>query len=255
MSSGGPYKMGQRFGPYVLEAYLGAGAFKSVYRARNEGAAAPEPVVALGFPHQQDREGLVELEKEFSVTSRLSHPNILRVFALESHEGVSFLVMEYLEGTTLRARLRENGCFHAPEAVRYVGLVSEALAYAHNAHVFHRDVKPENVFITADQTPKLLDFGVARLLARTSDKASTRIGTVEYMAPEALQGASGTNADLWALGVTLYELLTGARPFSGEFGEMIQKIMSAQYDETPLRERRVDNRVIRVIRKMLHKDS
>lgn len=255
MSSGGPYKVGQRFGPYVLEAYLGAGAFKSVYRARNEGAAAPEPVVALGFPHQQDREGLAELEKEFSVTSRLSHPNILRVFTLESHEGVSFLVMEYLEGTTLRARLRETGCFAAPEAVRYVGLISEALAYAHNAHVFHRDVKPENVFITADQTPKLLDFGVARLLARTSDKASTRIGTVEYMAPEALQGASGTNADLWALGVTLYELLTGTRPFSGEFGEMIQKIMAAQYDETPLRERRVDNRVIRVIRKMLHKDA
>lgn len=254
MSSGGPYKTGQRFGPYVLEAYLGSGAFKSVYRAHNDGGSLAEPVVALGFPHQQDPEGLGELEKEFQMTQRLVHPNILRVFALERHEGISFLVMEYLEGATLRGRLREQGCFPLPEAVRYVGLVSEALAYAHTARVFHRDVKPENIFIMTDNTPKLLDFGVARILARTSEKASTRIGTVEYMAPEALQGASGTNADLWALGVTLYELLTGTRPFTGEVGEVIHKIMAARYDEEPLREKRVDNRMVRVLRKMLNKD-
>ncbi len=254
MTSGGPYRIGQQFGPYVLEAYLGAGAFKSVYRARNSRSAPAEPQVALGFPHQQDEEGLVELEKEFQLSQKLVHRNILRVFALERHEGVSFLVMEYLEGATLRLRLREQGCLPLPEAVRHVGLVSEALAYAHTAHVFHRDVKPENIFITSDNTPKLLDFGVARILARTSEKASSRVGTVEYMAPEALQGASGTNADLWALGVTLYEMLTGTRPFIGEVGEVLQKIMAARYDEEPLREKRVDNRMVRVLRKLLNKD-
>lgn len=254
MSSGGPYRVGQRFGPYTLDAYLGAGAFKSVYRARNEGASVEDRVVALGFPHQQDPEGIAEIEKEFAVTSRLIHPNILRVFSLERHEGVVFLVMEYLDGKNLRMCLRERNFFPLDEAVRYAGLISEALEYAHSARVFHRDVKPENIFITANNTPKLLDFGVARILARTSEKASTRIGTVEYMAPEALQGASGTNADLWALGVTLYELLTGERPFTGEVGDVINKIMSARYSETPLQQKRVDNRVVRVLRKLLHKD-
>ena len=254
MTEGGPYKLGQRFGPYTLEAYLGAGAFKSVYKARNRGGPG-EPVVALGFPHQQDPEGIEELEKEFAVTSRLEHPNILRVQALERQDGVSFLVMEHVEGQSLRAKLREHGSFTPPEAIRYAGLIGEALAYAHSARIFHRDVKPDNVLVTGDNVPKLLDFGVARLLARTSAKASTRVGTVQYMAPEQFQGAAGTNADLWALGVTLYELLTGEKPFTGEFAEVMQKIMAAKYDEKPLHEKGVDVRVIRVLRKALHKEA
>jgi serine/threonine protein kinase len=252
--SNGPYKIGQRFGPYVLEAYLGAGAFKSVYRARNEGQSVPTGAVALGFPHQQDPEGIAEIEKEFTLTSRFVHPGILHVYALERHEGVAFLVMEYLEGTSLRAVLRERGYLPAEEAVRYAGVLSEALAYAHAGHVLHRDVKPENIFITKQNNAKLLDFGIARALARTSEKASTRIGTLEYMAPELFQGAAGTNADLWALGIALYEMLTGMRPFRGEVGELIQKILDAKYDEAPLREKGVDNRIVRTLRKLLRKD-
>lgn len=251
---GGPYKLGQRFGPYVLEAYLGSGAFKSVYRARNEEPGEAPPVVAVGFPHQQDAEGMAELVKEFTVLRRLVHPNILRVYALEQHEGASFLVMEYVEGESLRARLKQRGSLPQDEALRYIGLLSEALAYAHAAHVLHRDVKPENVLLAGNNAPKLLDFGVARILARTSQKASTGIGTVEYMAPEQMQGAAGTNADLWALGVTFYELLCGRRPFTGEVGEVIQKIIAARYDEKPLFEKGVDARIVRVIRKMLAKD-
>ncbi len=253
-SQGGPYKTGQHFDPYVLEAYLGSGAFKSVYRARNEDPGEVPAIVALGFPHQQDEEGIAELAKEFTVLSRLVHPSVLRVFAIEQREGVTFLVMEYIEGETLRTRLRQRSCLPQDEALRCVGLLSEALAYAHSARVLHRDVKPENVMLAANSTPKLLDFGVARFLARTSQKASTNIGTVEYMAPEQMQGAAGTNADLWGLGVTFYELLTGQRPFTGEVGEVIQKIITAKYDERPLFEKGVDPRIVRVIRKMLAKD-
>lgn len=250
MQQGGPYKTGQRFGPYTLESYLGAGAFKSVYRAADGGGGT----VALGFPHQQDAEGLQELEKEFAASARLEHPNIVRMRSIERFEGVSFVVMEYLEGASLRARLRSEGNLGPDEAVRIAGLVSEALAYAHAAKVLHRDVKPENIFLVNGHTPKLLDFGVARVLARTTEKASTRIGTIEYMAPETLNGAAGTNADLWALGITLFEMLTGARPFTGDVGELVRKVLSGRYDEAPLRERQVDNRVIRVLRKMLAKD-
>ncbi|MBI4514228.1 MAG: protein kinase [Deltaproteobacteria bacterium] len=254
-SSGGPYKIGQQFGPYVLESYLGSGAFKSVYQARRGAGSDTEAVVAVGFPHQQDRDGIAELEKEFAVTSRLDHPNIVRVHVVERHEGVTFLVMEFVEGESLRARLKREKALEPAAALRVVGLVCEALAYAHAAHVLHRDVKPENVFLTTANVPKLIDFGVARLLARTSQKASTGIGTVEYMAPEQMQGAAGTNADLWALGVTFYELLTGARPFTGEVGEVIQKILSGRYDERPLHEKGVDTRLVRVLRKLLNRDA
>jgi len=255
VTSGGPYRIGQRFGRYELEAYLGAGAFKSVYRVRGvEGGALPQ-TVALAFPHHQDAEGIAELEKEAAVNSRLEHPNILRVFGIEHHENVSFVVMEYLEGETLGKRLRREERLPPDEALRYVGLVAEALSYAHARHVLHRDVKPENIFVTRDGTPKLLDFGIARVLAHTSALASTRVGTVEYMAPEQFQGAAGTNADLWALGVTFYELLTGSRPYRGETAEVIHAILHRPLDETPLRAAGIDPRLIRVIRKMLDKDA
>ena len=101
---------------------------------------------------------------------------------------------------------------------------------------------------------ELLDFGIARTLVRTRDRASTGVGTTEYMAPELLQGAAGTNADLWALGIVLYELLTGVRPFTGDVADVIQRIVTAPHDEGPLREKGIDNRIVRVLRKLLRKD-
>ncbi len=247
---GGPYKLGQRFGPYVLEAFLGSGAFKSVYRARRDDGE----VFALGFPHHQDPEGIAELEKELAVSSRLIHPNILRVYGIERHEGIAFLVMEYLEGESLSARLRRDHRLPQQEALRYAGLVAEALAFAHSLRILHRDVKPANIFLAGAGTPKLLDFGIARVLAHTSSVASTRVGTVAYMAPEQFQGAAGTNADLWSLGVTFYEMLTGQRPFNGETGELMHAIMYSPLDESALLEAEVDVRLIRVLRRMLDKD-
>ena len=255
MISGGSYKIGQRFGPYRLESYLGAGAFKDVYRASYEGGDPDPTTVALGFPHIQDSKGVAELEREFTLTSRLEHPNILRVYKVLTSDGIAFLVMDYVEGQSLRAILREAGALDPHRAVRYVGLVCEALAYAHSAHIFHGDVKPENILITPADQPLLVDFGVARLLARTTENSDTGVGTLEYMAPELFHGAAGTNADLWALGVTLYELLTGVRPFTGEVGEVMSKLASpVKHDETPLQARSVDTRLVRVLRKALSKD-
>lgn len=253
--TGGPYKLGQSFGPYQLEAFLGSGAFKSVYRARQTTNSQIPEIVALGFPHQLDDEGIAELQKEFDVLRQLVHPNILRVFAIERFEGTPFLVMEFVEGESLRAILKRRGTLSVDEALRTVGLVAEALAYSHAAYVMHRDVKPENVLISAGGVPKLLDFGVARLLARTSQKASTSIGTIDYMAPEQFGGAAGTNADLWALGVTLYELLSGHRPFVGEVGDVMHQIIARdqKHDEQPLFAKGVPGRVVRVLGKLLAK--
>lgn len=250
----GRIEPGDRLGPYTVEQYLGAGAFKSVYKARNDGGPGDE-TVALGIPHVQEPADIAELEKEFAVSSHLQHPSILRVYALEKAGGLAFLVMRFVEGRSLRDLLSDRRHLTSAEALRYVGMVSEGLAYAHDAHVFHRDVKPENILILPDGTPQLLDFGVARMLSRTGDKASTRAGTMEYMAPEVFQvGAAGVNADIWALGVTLFEILVGARPFTGLPAEVMNKVLHAPLDEAPLRERGVDPRIVRVVRKMLQKD-
>lgn len=266
----------------MLEEYLGGGAFKSVYRAkrvasvepgvsatgirdvspptrqaaldRPNGAPEIPEVVALCFPHQQDEDGLRELEKEFNIVKRLNHPNIVRAYGLERFEGVAFLVTEYVQGESLRARLKAKGCLPQDAALRIAGLLCDALAYAHSNRILHRDIKPENVLLAPGDVPKLLDFGIARVLTYTLQKASTQIGTVDYMAPEAMQGAAGANADLWALGVMLYELLTGDRPFTGEVGEVIQQIIAARYDEKPLFEKGVDRAVVRLLRKILQKD-
>ena len=260
------YKPGTQFGPYVIEAYLGGGGFKSVYRARRVTSGGPPdprpptldpppPVVALGFPHLSDQFGIEELEKEFAVVSRLAHPNIARVYGLERHEGTTFLVMEYVEGESLRARMKSRGCIPQDKALRLAGLVGEALAYAHEARVIHRDVKPDNILLTANDHPKLLDFGVGRVLSTTHQQAYTQIGTADYMAPETIRGAAGTNADLWGLGVTFYEMLTGIRPFLSEKGEVnIENILAGKYDEKPLFAKGLDRAVVRVIRKMLEKD-
>ncbi len=255
MPEGGPYRIGQRFGPYVLQDYLGSGSFKSVYRAQADPGAAPEPVVALGFPHQQEPEGIAALEKELQVARRLRHPNILRYYGMERHDGISFLVMEYVAGETLKVRMKQLGALPEPQVLRYLGLLGEALAYAHAAKVLHRDVKPDNVLIGAGDEPKLMDFGIARVLAFTDQRASTRIGTPYYMAPEQLNGAAGTNADLWALGVIGYQLLTGQRPFTGETQEvLVYNILTQPLDVQPLRDRQVDGRLIQVIRRLLNKD-
>ena len=250
-SQQGPYPIGGQFGPYRLDEYLGSGAFKSVYKAENTETGEP---VALGFPHQQDEEGVAELEKEFATGSKLDHPNIMRVFGLEHHEGLAILVTEYLEGETLRERLQRDGRFTAEAAVKWVGMICQGLSCAHEQRILHRDLKPDNIFITENGQAKLLDFGIARLLTRTSARASTRVGTTDYMAPEQFNGAAGMSADLWALGVTFYELLTGARPFTGETGEVIQKIMYKKHDEQPLFDAGVDRRIIRVLRKILQKE-
>lgn len=250
-SQQGPYPIGVRFGPYRLDEYLGSGAFKSVYRAENTETGE---IVALGFPHQQDDEGVAELEKEFATGSMVEHPNIMRVFGLERHEGLAILITEYLEGETLRQRLQRDGRFAAEAAVKWIGMICQGLSCAHQHRILHRDLKPDNIFITSDGQAKLLDFGIARLLTRTSARASTRVGTTDYMAPEQFNGAAGMSSDLWALGVTFYELLAGTRPFTGETGKVIHQIMHDRYDEQPLFDAAVDRRIIRVLRKVLQKE-
>ena len=255
-ASNGPHS-GRHFGPYELHECLGSGAFKSVYRATFTGdpAAGLPPVVALAIPHQQDAEGIELARREFETGRRLDHPAIVRTLALEHEGGVWFLVMEYAEGGSLHARLRDGGPLPPAETLRLMILISEALAYAHDAHVIHRDIKPDNIRLAPDGHPRILDFGIARVQDYTGQHAYTQVGTCSYMAPEVMQGRADTRADLWSLGVTAYELLTGRRPFDGETSEsVIHTVLAGRYDAKPLFDRGVDRTLVRILRKLLQKD-
>jgi len=260
MTINGPYPPGTTFGPYVIEQYIGRGAFKYVYKARNTGTKVGEPWVALAFPRDVDDDVLRLMHKEFDAQVMLDHPNIMRVYALEEGEGVPYLVMAWLDGVSLRDRLAVPGTravqnpLEEDLALRTIGRLAEALEYTHSAGVFHRDIKPDNIIITRDNVPKLIDFGIARIM-HSRKIASTRLGTMSYMAPEVFEGASGYPADIWSLGVTFHEMLTGIRPFDGASeGETMRAIMNAPLNLEALHKAGVDERIIGIVKRMLERD-
>ena len=219
---------GTRLGPYEILAPLGAGGMGEVYRARDTRLGRDVAVKVLPEIVSDDPRALARFEQEAKAVAALSHPNILALFDVGKESSVSFVVTELLEGETLRAFLARG-----PVPLRKaldIGLqVAEGLAAAHDKGIVHRDVKPENVFLTKDGHAKLLDFGLARsrpvstagdeTQSPTVDKLTSEgavVGTVAYMSPEQGRGQTvDLHSDQFSLGVVLYEMLTGKRPFEG----------------------------------------
>ncbi len=211
--------IGTDLGEYRIEAELGSGGMGTVYRARD----GQDRVVAVKVvhPHLRGREGfLARFLKEGAIGQQVVHENVVRTLragsAFVDGENLEYLVMEYVEGRTLRDLLDELGTF--PEALlREIGRqVSAGLSAIHEAGIIHRDLKPENVLITGDHQVRIMDLGVARVIEES--EALTRdgqfAGSLYYAAPEQFQGRGvGPGTDLYALGVLLYELATGENPF------------------------------------------
>ncbi|WP_257388330.1 serine/threonine-protein kinase, partial [Tahibacter caeni] len=239
---------GRRIGLFVLDALVGSGGSSSVYRARR--VTDFEQVVALKLLRHHDRNSLRRFERERAILAQLNHPHIARLFdAGIADDGTPYLVLEYVEGRTWQRWLAET----APDLRRRISqflLVCDAVEHAHRHLLVHRDLKPANILVDADGMPRLLDFGVAALLQQ-HDSTVTREGaaamTPAYAAPEQLRGEAVTTAtDVYALGLVLYETLTGRHPFrkSGDSErELLQAIAtrdatrpSQQVDATsPLR--------------------
>ena len=257
MIGNGSVRPGERLGDFQIEHLLGRGGFKTVYAARNLNPAAngwPERV-AVCVPHAQDEEARQLLRNELRVAQTLSHPGIVQELGLAEADGVLFAVMELVEGESLSTVLARQGPFPLEQAIEIVRQVGEALDYAHAGLAIHRDIKPGNLMLRPDGTVKILDFGLARLMAHSQYRAATRVGSVAYMAPEQFSGAAGLNADLWALGVTLYQLLSNQLPFPGQDeGSLLHQILYEAPDLAPLQTPGVDPRIARVIAKVLEKD-
>jgi TolB-like protein/Tfp pilus assembly protein PilF len=221
---------GTHLGPYEILGLIGAGGMGEVYRARDTRLGRDVAIKVLPAEFAADAERLKRFEREAKATAALSHPNILDVHDVGTHEGAPYLVEELLEGESLRERLA-RGAVPAREALGIVVQIAHGLAVAHEKSIVHRDLKPENVFVTKDGIVKILDFGLAKLVegvpigevdtlthAPTSVTEFGRVlGTVAYMAPEQARGmAVDQRTDIFAFGVVLYEMVTGEHPFRGE---------------------------------------
>jgi tRNA A-37 threonylcarbamoyl transferase component Bud32/tetratricopeptide (TPR) repeat protein len=211
---------GAQIGPYTIQSLIGAGGMGEVYRAQDRRLAR---IVALKLIRRtlvHDETSIDRLLREATVASALNHPNIVTIYETGVVERDRYVAMEFVDGVTLRA-LAEPG-LPVGRVVAIARQIAEALAVAHAAQIVHRDIKPENVMVRPDGYVKLLDFGLARLqpdaLAAGQTTAATEagmiLGTIGYMAPEQARGDKvGAEADIFALGVLLYELVTGRHPF------------------------------------------
>ena len=221
---------GDKLGPYEVVTRVGAGGMGEVWRARDTRLGRDVAIKILTKTGSSDADRIRRFEVEMKAVGRLSHPNVLAVYDVGSHEGVPYLVTELLEGETLRDRI-ERGPLPARTVATTAVEVAQGLAAAHAAGVVHRDLKPENVFLMRDGRVKLLDFGLAKLVEPASplafegledaETAARRltvsgivVGTVRYMSPEQIRGAEVDHrSDIFAFGALLFEMLTGQVAF------------------------------------------
>src|SRR6202521_3097651 len=205
-------------GRYRLEARVGAGGMSTVYRAFDSTLERQVAVKLMNREVATDSDQLERFRREARAVAQLSHPHIVGVIDAGEDEGRPYIVFEYVEGETLKERIRRQGRLPIPEAVAYAIEIARALGVAHARHIVHRDVKPQNVLIDEEGSAKVTDFGIARTLDEEGLTADGRVlGTTDYVSPEQALGQPVTGqSDLYSVGVVLYEMLTGEVPFKGE---------------------------------------
>ena len=206
------YLVGDR---YLLETFVAHGGMGDVWRARDEVLGRVVAVKIMRPDSTNEPVFAQRFREEAMLTAGLSHHNIATLFDYGSHDGIAYLVMEFVEGVPLSSAIRDRGSFDVAEVRSIIGQMALALHAAHEAGVVHRDVKPANVMLTDDGVVKLTDFGIARATWSTGlTRTGEMLGTPHYLSPEQALGRAATPAsDLYALGVVAHEMLTGRRPF------------------------------------------
>jgi serine/threonine-protein kinase len=246
-------------GRYQIQKKLGAGAWATVYEALDTGAIGRRVAIKVfRLPPPDEGSSAAEEHARFRqgarAAGRLSHPNVVPVFDYGEDAEVAWIVMEMVEGETLKALLDRGERLPAPAIVRLMGQILDALAYTHSRGVVHRDIKPANIMLTQDRVVKITDFGVARIENSSMTHVGTVLGSPAYMAPEQFRGdAVDQRADIWASGVILYQLLTGERPFEGGVTSVMQKALYVEPVQPSLTKAAVPAQFDAVVAKALAK--
>lgn len=222
--------VGQTVGPFEILGRLGAGAMGVVYKARYTNGALVALKILPGSPANLETENLARFDREAKILQQLKHPHIVRLYGTGRYRGAPYYAMEYVSGESLSEILYRKGKLNWHEVAELARQLCEALQHAHDLGVIHRDLKPSNLMIAKDGTLKLADFGIAKDLDQTTQLtgAHCAVGTAAYMAPEQCRAQNiSPRTDLYSLGVVMFELLTGCRPFTGESSmEIFQKHLS-----------------------------
>jgi eukaryotic-like serine/threonine-protein kinase len=210
---------GDMVGTYVIERPLGEGGEASVYKARDVRSGIPVVVKYIETALHDEAAAIERFRREVVIGRLLRHPGIPRMLDVQEHAEPPYLVMDYTEGRSLREIIQTVQKLPLEQAVSIATNLAEVVAYCHSHHVYHRDLKPENILIGEDGRVTIIDFGIA--LVDNAPRFTWRglsglIGTPEYMAPEQIRGdRGGPETDVYAIGVILYEMLTGRPPFRG----------------------------------------
>src|SRR3990172_1440118 len=241
-------RIGTRLGNrYEIVAHIGAGGMGGGYRARDSRLGRDVAIKILPEHLAQDPNALSRFEREARALASLSHSNIPAIHDFLNDQGISMVVMELLEGETLRQRMSTQ-MIGWKIAFEITVTIANALAAAHSRGIIHRDLKPENIFLTTDGAVKILDFGLARVEKFISDREysemptietptdpGTVLGTIHYMSPEQLRGETvDAKSDIFSLGCILHEILAGKRPFSrSTYAETIAAVLKERPEDSP----------------------
>jgi eukaryotic-like serine/threonine-protein kinase len=254
--------LGKEIANYRVEKLLGAGGMGEVYLARESKLDRLVALKILPWHFVADVERATRFQREARALSSLNHPNLITIYEVGEGAGLHFIAMEFVEGKTL-ASLREK--LSLRELLAIVAQVAEALSAAHQAGIVHRDIKPENVMVRPDGYAKVLDFGLVKLAevaeaSSSQDPAGTKLGvamgTLAYMSPEQATGESiDHRTDIWSLGVVLYELATGKRPFTGETRQAtVNAILSSEPVDATAIDASLPTELNLILSKALEKD-
>jgi eukaryotic-like serine/threonine-protein kinase len=219
---------GQIVGKYKILSTIGSGGFGTVYLAEDTWI---DKKVALKVPHKQGVD-FGELLREPRLLATLNHPNIVAILTAEKQENVFFIVMEFVPGETLESIIARDGALDLPRALDYTCQIANAVDYAHKQGVLHRDLRPSNVLVGDSGLLKVADFGTSRFL-EIAAHGTTVIGSPPYMAPEQFQGKAVFASDLYSLGVTIYQMLTGELPYDTPSPADLDRLMSGELLTAP----------------------
>jgi CheY-like chemotaxis protein len=234
---------------YKLEEIIGEGGMGKVYRAYDHLLGMPVAIKVLSAEFMEDELAVSTLKEEARIAMRLSHRHIVRIHNLQQVGSHYFLVMEYVKGQTFRDIMNNCGRLPLDMLMQVIRVSSEAIAYAHRHHVLHKDLKPDNLMLSADGVLKVIDFGVSTLMTTQNDQHNIIGGTPAYMSPEQITGAHlDHRTDIYSMGVTAYELLRGRNPFPIDASE--EDVL----DQLPIQVTDIPEELIPVIEKAIHPD-
>ena len=219
-----------KLGKYEISGILGKGAMGTVYDAHDPVIDRRVAIKTLALPDLTDTEAQQELarfKREAQAAGRLTHPNIIGVFDYGETAKLAYIVMEFVDGPSLKSLLDKNDRFPPTETVRIIEELLTGLQFSHDRGVVHRDIKPGNIMLTRDGQVKIADFGIARMESSSMTQAGTIMGTPAYMSPEQFMGQTvDARSDIYSVGVLLYQMLTGERPFEGSMTAIMHKVLN-----------------------------